>query len=345
MFSNIAIVILNYNGRGFLEQFLPKVISYSEDARIIIADNQSTDDSVSFVQTNFPTIEVVINSQNGGFAQGYNEVLSKIQSKFYLLLNSDIEVTKDWLVPLFNSMKDPNVAGCQPKILSYHNKYVFEHAGASGGFLDRNYYPFCRGRIFDLTEVDSGQYDNEQEIFWASGACLLIRSEIFHLVEGFDIDFFAHMEEIDMCWRIKKRGFNFKVIPSSVVYHVGGGTLAYNSPKKTYLNFRNSLFMITKNHEGVLFFKIVYRLCLDGIAGVLFLVKGSPTHTISVLKAHLDFYKYLFIMLRKRKELKNKTDRQVNLTGVYEGSILWARYFKGILKYSELNLRLFNTKR
>ncbi len=345
MLSDIAIVILNYNGREYLELFLPKVIAYSEDARIIIADNHSIDDSVAFVKTNFPTIEVIINSQNGGFAQGYNEALSKIQSKFYLLLNSDIEVTKDWLVPLFNSMKDPNVAGCQPKILSYHNKNVFEHAGASGGFLDRNYYPFCRGRIFDLTEIDSGQYDNEQEIFWASGACLLIRSELFHLVEGFDEDFFAHMEEIDMCWRIKKRGFNFKVIPSSVVYHVGGGTLAYNSPKKTYLNFRNSLFMITKNHEGVLFFKIFYRLCLDGIAGVLFLFKGSPTHTISVLKAHFDFYKYLVIMLRKRTELKNQMDRQINLSGVYEGSILWARYFKGIMKYSELNLRLFKTKR
>ncbi len=342
MQSDIAIVILNYNGKIHLENFLPSVVRFSPESRIIVADNQSTDDSISFLKTYYPAIEIVINNENGGFAKGYNEALSQIESTYYLLLNSDIEVTKGWLNPLILSLQNENVAGCQPKVLSYSNKTVFEHAGASGGFLDRNFFPFCRGRIFDLTEIDNGQYDNEQEIFWGSGACLLIKSSIFHEVGGFDEDFFAHMEEIDLCWRIKKRGYSFKVVPSSVVYHVGGGTLSYNSPKKTYLNFRNSLFMITKNYDGVLFLKILYRLFLDGIAGVLFLVKGSPIHTLSVLKAHRDYYKKLPKMLVKRSQLKQQKLENFNNKGMYNGSILWARYFKGTLKYSELNHRLFN---
>lgn len=342
MHSELAIVILNYNGRNYLEQFLPSVIEHSEGVRIIVADNKSTDDSIQFLENTYPFIEVVLNLANGGFAKGYNDALSKITSNYYLLLNSDIEVTEGWLNPLIDVIKEDKVAGCQPKILSYYTKNVFEHAGASGGFLDRNFFPFCRGRIFDLIEVDNGQYNNTQEIFWASGACMLIKSSVFHEVGGFDEDFFAHMEEIDMCWRIKKLGYQFKVVPSSTVYHVGGGTLAYHSPKKTYLNFRNSLFMITKNYEGLLVVKLFYRLLLDGIAGVVFILKGSPSHTLSVLKAHRDFYRKLLKMLNKRNSLKNSPKcKQSELGGFYRGSILWARYFKGIMKYSELNHRLF----
>jgi len=339
--NEIAIVILNYNGKKHLETFLPTVIRYSSSCRIIVADNQSTDDSLYFLKEKFPIVEIIQNTENGGFAKGYNDALKQVDAKFYLLLNSDIEVTSGWLDPLYTIIQSEDVAGCQPKVLSYANKSIFEHAGAAGGFLDRNYFPFCRGRIFDLTEEDRGQYDTVQEIFWATGACMLIKSEIFHAVGGFDEDFFAHMEEIDMCWRIKKMGYTFKVVPSSVVYHVGGGTLAYHSPTKTYLNFRNSLFMITKNYSGFLGVKIFYRLLLDGIAGVLFLLKGSPLHTIAVLKAHRDFYLKLPLMLQKRKKMKRLHFPTQDLVGMYRGSILWARYFKGILKYSELNFRLF----
>ncbi len=339
--SEIAIVILNYNGKKHLETFLPIVIRFSPNCRIIVADNQSTDESLSFLQEHYPTVEIIVNADNGGFAKGYNDALRLVNAPYYLLLNSDIEVTEGWLDPLYAMVQEEDVAGCQPKVLSYSNKTVFEHAGAAGGFLDRNFFPFCRGRIFDLTEVDAGQYDNAQEIFWATGACMLIKSEVFHAVGGFDEDFFAHMEEIDMCWRIKKLGYTFKVSPSSVVYHVGGGTLAYNSPTKTYLNFRNSLFMITKNYTGILGLKIFYRLLLDGIAGFMFLIKGAPLHTVAVLKAHRDYYRKLPLMLQKRKKIKRLHFPKQDLVGMYSGSILWARYFKGILKYSDLNFRLF----
>jgi GT2 family glycosyltransferase len=341
MFRDIAIVILNWNGKKYLEQFLPSVIKHSENARIIIADNCSTDDSIAFMQMNYPTIEVVRNKSNGGFAKGYNDALKQIESKYYLLLNSDIEVTEGWLNPLYEVIKQENVAACQPKILAFNEKNRFEHAGAAGGYLDRNYFPFCRGRILELTETDTNQYNNTQEIFWASGACILIKAAIFHKHNGFDEDFFAHMEEIDLCWRIKRTGLSLYVVPSSTVYHVGGGTLAYLSPKKTYLNFRNSLFMIVKNHPNNLLTKVFYRLCLDGIAGVLFTLKGTPKHTIAVLKAHKDFYVLLPKMLMKRKQLKIQ-DGNFNKVGLYKGSILWARYIKGITKYKDLNHRLFS---
>jgi GT2 family glycosyltransferase len=341
LYSDIAIVILNYNGKEYLKKFLPTVIGYSENARIVVADNLSTDDSVTYLTSEFPSIEIIQNKSNGGFAMGYNEALRQVDSPYYLLLNSDIEVSENWLSPLYEKIQDPNVSGCQPKVLAYNNKNYFEHAGASGGFLDRNYFPFCRGRIFELTEKDNGQYDNPTEIFWTTGACMLIKSKVFHANKGFDDDFFAHMEEIDLCWRIKRNGGSFWVVPSSKVYHVGGGTLNYMSPFKTYLNFRNSLYTITKNHEGILFFKIFYRMLLDGLAGLLFFVKGSPRHTLAVIQAHTSFYKMLKSMLKKRKELKNTND-SLNDEGLYRGSILWARYIKRITKYSNLNHRLFS---
>lgn len=339
--NNVAIVILNWNGVNYLKQFLSKVVEYSGDCRIILADNASTDDSVEFVLDNFPQVEIIINDENGGFSKGYNDALKLINSEFYILLNSDIEVTPDWVLPLYETMKDPLIAGCQPKVLSYYDRSFFEHAGASGGYLDKNYFPFCRGRILEQFEKDEGQYDGETEIFWATGAALMIRSDLFHKVGGFDEYFFAHMEEIDLCWRLKKQGFRFMAIPSSKIYHVGGGTLAYNSPKKLYLNFRNSLFMIVKNHEGLLFFKLIYRMTLDGIAAIRFLVRGEFKNFKSVFDAHMAMYYRLRILLQQRKEIKKSTTI-FNDRGLYKGSILWARYFKGVNRFKDLNQRFFD---
>lgn len=338
--NEIAIVILNWNGKHFLEQFLPSVLEFSEDARIVLADNASTDDSVNYVKTTFPQIEIVINDSNKGFAGGYNDALKKINSTYYLLLNSDIEVSKDWLKPLYEAIQDTTIAGCQPKVLSHHKKSMFEHAGASGGYLDKDYFPFCRGRIFDRFEFDLGQYDGETEIFWATGAALLIRSDIFHQVGGFDEAFFAHMEEIDLCWRIKKLGYTFKVCPKSTIYHVGGGTLPYLSPRKTYLNFRNSLFMIVKNHDGILLPKLFWRMTLDGIAGIRFLIRMEWRHLAAVFNAHMAMYKRLPVLLAQRKSIK-QSKTNFEQSGLYSGSILWARYFKGVTKFSQLNQRLF----
>ena len=339
--NNVAIVILNWNGINYLKQFLSKVVEYSGDCRIILADNASTDDSIEFVLDNFPQVEIVMNDENGGFAKGYNDSLKFINSEFYILLNSDIEVTPDWVLPLYETMQNPLVAACQPKVLSYYDRNLFEHAGASGGYLDKNYFPFCRGRILEQFEKDEGQYDGETEIFWATGAALMIRSDLFHKVGGFDEYFFAHMEEIDLCWRLKKQGFRFMAIPSSTIYHVGGGTLAYNSPKKLYLNFRNSLFMIVKNHEGILFFKLMYRMTLDGIAAIRFLVRGEFKNFMSVFDAHMAMYYRLRILLQQRKEIKKSTTI-FNSKGLYKGSILWARYFKGVTRFKDLNQRFFD---
>jgi len=341
--DSIAIVILNWNGKSYLEQFLPSVVAYSDNSTVILADNASTDDSVAFVKQNYPSIKIIINESNGGFAKGYNDALKQVDAKYFLLLNSDIEVTENWLQPLLKVMDDPTVAGCQPKVLSFQNRNQFEHAGASGGFLDRNYFPFCRGRIFDKFELDEGQYDITIEVFWATGAALLIRSELFHQAGGFDEAFFAHMEEIDLCWRIKKRGYKFMVVPESRIYHVGGGTLPYLSPKKSFLNFRNSLYMIVKNHDGNLLTKLLYRLVLDGVAGIRFLLRGELNHFNSILRAHYDMYSRFSILLKQRKEIKASVTNN-NKNGLYCGSILWARYFKGITKFKELNQRLFISK-
>lgn len=339
--EQIAIVILNWNGQKFLEQFLPSVIQNSENVRLIVADNASTDSSIDFLKKNYPDIEIVINERNYGFAGGYNEALKKINSKYYLLLNSDIEVSKNWLTPLLKTIKNDNIAAVQPKIIAYHDKNKFEHAGASGGYLDKNYFPFCRGRIFDEVEEDKGQYNNETEVFWATGAALLIKSDIFHQTGGFDDSFFAHMEEIDLCWRIKKLGFQIMVNPNSVVYHVGGGTLPYQSPRKTYLNFRNSLFVIMKNHEKHLFLKLFWRMSIDGIAGIRFLTRFEFKQFLMIIKAHLNFYKNIPQLLKKRKAIKQKSST-FNKKGLYKGNILWARYFKRIHVFSELNQRLFH---
>lgn len=338
--NRTAIVILNWNGKDLLDQFLPSVIQHSSGAQIIVADNASTDDSIAFLKRKFPDIHLIQNESNGGFAKGYNDALKKVDADFYLLLNSDVEVTENWLEPLVKLMENPEIAACQPKVRSYHVKTSFEHAGASGGFMDINYFPFCRGRFFDLAEEDTAQYESTREVFWATGACLLIRSNCYHDAGGFDEDFFAHMEEIDLCWRLKRQNHKIFVVPESVVYHVGGGTLPYSSPRKTFYNFRNSLFMITKNHKGILFPKILWRLCIDGLAAMMFLLKGEFKQFGAVFKAHMAYYGKLRTFLQKRKELK-KTATKFNPVGHFKGNILWNYYAKGVRTFGRLNKRLF----
>ncbi|WP_066759966.1 glycosyltransferase family 2 protein [Crocinitomix algicola] len=335
--DKIAVVILNYNGKRFLKEFLPTVISKSPEARIYVADNCSTDDSVSFLKENFPNIQLIINSANGGFAKGYNDALKKIDAEYYVLLNSDIEVTENWISPCINLLElNPEIAAVQPKVLSYNNKVKFEHAGAAGGFLDKDFYPFCQGRIFETTEVDNGQYNESKEVFWATGACLFIRSKAYHSVNGLDEDFFAHMEEIDLCWRLKSRGHKIYYCAESSIYHVGGGTLNYANPKKTYLNFRNSLYMMTKNYGGILFIKLFKRLVLDGMAATLFILKFQFKHFGAVFMSHMTYYKNLRTFLRKRNEEK-KVNRVKVTTGLYKRSIVLRSFLFGKKSFKDLN--------
>ena len=298
----IAIVILNWNGKKLLEAFLPSVMQHSPEASIYVADNASTDDSVAFVQAHFPSITVIQNHGNLGFAGGYNEALQNVDADIYALVNSDIEVTPNWLQPIIEKFQnEPKTAIIQPKILDYKNKEYFEYAGAAGGFIDQYGYPFCRGRIFETIEKDTHQYDDETEIFWASGACFFIRKEVFQELHGFDADFFAHQEEIDLCWRAFNLGHQIKYTSKSVVYHVGGATLQHGNPKKTFLNFRNSLLMLVKNlPKSSLFLVLFIRLVLDGVAGIQFLLKGKPSHMLAILKAHFSFYSLFSKNYKKR---------------------------------------------
>ncbi|MBS0011443.1 MAG: glycosyltransferase family 2 protein [Bacteroidales bacterium] len=299
-----SIVILNWNGRKFLEKFLGDVIKYSDpgNCRIYVADNGSTDDSCEFIRANHPGVEVMELGQNYGFAGGYNEALKRIDSRYFVLLNSDIEVSPGWLEPVISYMEDrPDVAACQPKILSYHERHKFEYAGAAGGFLDKYGYPFCRGRILDLTEEDQGQYNDIKQIFWASGACMFIRSSDWKESGGFDPDFFTHMEEIDLCWRLNASGRKIVYIPASVVYHIGGGTLSYSSPRKVYFNFRNNLFLLYKNlPPGKMKKTLFIRKCLDGVAALRFLFTLQIPAFIKVLKAHMHFYGHRAALREKR---------------------------------------------
>lgn len=301
--TKVAVVILNYNGQAFLEKFLPSVLQYSNGAEVIVADNASTDNSIEFLKIEFPDLRRIKLSENLGFAGGYNEVLKEVDSEYFVLLNSDVEVTEKWIDPIINFLdSNNNYAACQPRILDFNNKDHFEYAGAAGGFIDFLGYPFCRGRIFDTTEKDNGQYDDPLNIFWASGACLFIRSDVFKKAGGFDPDFFAHMEEIDLCWRIHSLGLKIKCIPESKVYHVGGGTLAKSSPFKTYLNFRNGLYLLIKNLTfGKLLLKFPVRLFLDWVAALKFLLEGDGKHSIAVLKAHKSMFVNIVKMYKKRE--------------------------------------------
>ncbi|MDX1349358.1 MAG: glycosyltransferase family 2 protein [Putridiphycobacter sp.] len=331
-----AVVILNYNGKSFLEQFLPSVIQFSQGADIVIADNQSTDDSLAFLANHYPAIKVIVNPANGGFATGYNQALQQVKADTYVLLNSDIEVTENWLGPCLDLLNsDDAIAAVQPKILAYKNKTMFEHAGAAGGYLDLHYYPFCRGRLFEVVEEDQGQYDANAEVFWATGACLFIKADLYHQMGGLDDDFFAHMEEIDLCWRLKKAGHKIMYAYQSKVYHVGGGTLNYMNPRKTYLNFRNSLFMIAKNHEKQLLYKLFVRLVIDGVAAGLFLVKGQFKHFIAVFRAHISVYRHWSKLMSKRKTVK-ALSINYNSTGLYQKSIVSQKFIKGFKTFSQL---------
>ena len=306
---NLAIVILNWNGKSWLEKFLPNVIQHSNDAAIYVIDNCSTDDSVSFLRNHFPTVQIIINEKNHGFAGGYNEGLKHIDQEFYCLLNSDVEVTENWLAPILSLFEsDKNIAAIQPKVLDYNQRNHFEFAGAAGGFLDNLGYPYCRGRVFEHIEKDQGQYDDEVEIMWASGCCFFIRAEDFWNQNGFDARFFAHQEEIDLCWRLKNAGKKIYYTSKSTVYHVGGGTLNKQSPQKTFLNIRNNFSMILKNMPLItLVWLLPFRLILDGFAGIYFGYKNGMSHFWAVLRAHFSFYAQIpkTLQLRQKNQIKN----------------------------------------
>ena len=332
---NTAVVVLNWNGINWLKKFLPILIEKSKDANIYIADNASTDNSVDYVNNNFPNVKVLKNFSNEGYAKGYNDALETLKEEFFVLINSDIEVTDNWIKPIINLMEaNSDIAACQPKILSFHDRNKFEYAGACGGFIDTLGYPFCRGRIFSDLEDDNNQYNDITEVFWASGACLFVRAKHFKEVNGFDNDFFAHQEEIDLCWRLKNKGYKIMVNPNSTVFHVGAGTLKTSSPFKTYLNFRNNLFMLYKNLSVLkLIITILFRLPLDGIAALSFAKKENGLgHVFSILRAHLVFYVSIPLLSLKRK----KIDQKKNLSGQKKFSILFKYYFLGIKKFSDL---------
>lgn len=328
----IAVVILNWNGKLFLEKFLPSVISHSQDATIYVADNASTDGSIEYVQTNYPNVKLIANKENRGYAGGYNKALSNLEEEYLVLLNSDVEVVQNWLSPLSQLLdSDDKIAACQPKVLSHSQKSHFEYAGAAGGFIDSFGFPFCRGRMFDTLEKDSGQYNSTVEVFWATGACLFVRNSAFSELGGLDEDFFAHMEEIDFCWRAKRAGYKIMVQPESVVYHVGGGTLSSSSPFKTFLNFRNGLELLAKNlPKGRLLTVLLIRMILDGIAALKFLVSGKPKDFWSVFRAHLAFYG------RIRKTLSKRSGSFETVNCRFKGSVVFAYFLGGKKKFSEL---------
>lgn len=341
MIKKVAIVILNWNGKDHLEKFLPSVcLSTYPNLEIIIGDNGSTDNSIPFIKGNYPALKIIETGANLGFAEGYNQVLRNVEADYMVLLNSDVEVTSNWIEPVITLMEaDPSIAACQPKICSYDQKDEFEHAGAAGGFIDKFGYPFCAGRILDTTEIDHGQYNNSKEIFWASGAALFVRTEAWNNVQGFDKDFFAHMEEIDLCWRLKALGYKIWYCSHSIVYHVGGGTLHKENPFKTYLNFRNNLFMLQKNLPfWQALFVISVRFWLDFLALLHFLVQGKRKDAKAVSKAHINFLRNFRKTVAKRKQIK----KAKSTSNVYNGSIIWFYFIKGKKKFSQLDKKRFS---
>lgn len=336
----VAIVILNWNGEQLLKQFLPSVIEFSkgDSTEIIVADNGSTDDSLLLIAKEFPEVKTLDLKQNFGFARGYNEALKQIEADYFVILNSDVEVTADWLkAPIGLMETDKNIAAVQPKILSYHKKTHFEYAGAAGGFIDRFGYPFCRGRLFNEVEADNGQYNNTVDIFWASGACMFVRSDHFREVGGFDADFWAHQEEIDLCWRLKNRGVRVVFTPESVVYHLGGGTLSYDNPQKLFLNFRNNLWLLYKNlPANQLFYILFIRMILDAVAAFKLLAEFNFNGIRSVLKAHYHFYKSLPDINRKRKQASLNGHFSLPAEKLHR-SIVFQFYIRKRKLFSEIN--------
>lgn len=315
----VATVILNWNGEKMMKQFLPTVISHITE-NVIVADNGSTDGSIALLEREFPTVRIIKLNKNHGFAEGYNRALQEIDADYYFLLNSDIELKSNPIPPLLEMLEsDKKIGAAMPKILAQLYPDTFEHAGAAGGFIDKYGFPFCRGRIVNYIEKDNGQYNTPCEVFWASGAALFIRSDVYKSLAGFDADFFAHMEEIDLCWRIKNHGYKIMCEPKSTVYHLGGGMLNNESPFKLYLNFRNNLFMLHKNlPSDVMKKRIFQRMIIDGIVATIYLLKGKKNYFDSVIKAHQDYRKKRTLLDAKRETTNN------NVTKIYEGSILVA---------------------
>lgn len=329
---DVAVVILNWNGRELLETYLPSVVKHSAKAHIYVADNASTDDSVAYLKANYPTVTIIQNDSNHGYAGGYNQALKQVKEPLWVLLNSDVEVTENWLEPMISAFNaDEDLAAAQPKILDHKNPDSFEYAGAAGGFIDKYGYPYCRGRVFNSLEVDTGQYDEPMDIFWASGACLFVRKEEFETLGGFDTRFFAHMEEIDLCWRLFHRGRKVKCIPQSAVYHLGGGTLPNMHPQKTKLNFRNSLYCLAKNLEGFTAKKrIFFRMVLDGIAALRFLFKGQFSHVSAIFRAHMEFYRN-YSEISKDRPQTYRADRYYKVR-----SVVWKYFVLGIRSFEKL---------
>ncbi len=332
----VAIVILNWNGRAFLSKFLPGVLQSSyPNKRLIVADNASTDDSISFLQQHFPQVEIISNEKNEGFAKGYNSALKKVNSDYYVLLNSDVEVAQNWIGPVIALMEsDPKIAACQPKLLSYNQPSFFEYAGACGGWIDRFGYPFTRGRIFETCEEDKGQYDKASPCFWATGAAMFVRAQVFHELGGFDEYFFAHQEEIDLCWRMHAAGYSVYVEPASVVYHVGGGTLPKGNSRKTYLNYRNNMILLHKNLPMAKKLWIIpVRIMLNGIAALKGVLGGNPGYLIAIAKAHRHYIAWIFT---KKKTTKAQKISLENIAGFYKGNLLWDYFIRKKKTFSEI---------
>ena len=332
----VAVVILNWNGKKYLQQFLPSLIASSyPNKKIIVADNASTDDSVNYLCANFPSVEIICNTSNEGFAKGYNTALKKVKADYYVLLNSDVEVTAGWIEPVISLLQgDETIGACQPKIKAYNNKSRFEYAGASGGWLDEFGYPFSRGRVFDFTEEDTGQYENTEPCFWASGAALFVRPKLYHELGGLDEYFFAHQEEIDFCWRLQLAGYKVYVQPKSVVYHIGGGTLPKANNLKVFLNFRNNLIMLAKNLSfGECIWRLPIRMILDAVAAWKGLLGGSGGYFIAIAKAHIHFIKWC---LFDKKRSVFPVSKKGKVYGLYQGSAVWQHFVKKKTTFSEI---------
>ncbi len=326
--TDTAVVILSYNGKKWHEQFLPLIVAEAASGYdVVLADNASTDDTLSYIQEHFPTVKTIHIPVNKGFANGYYEALKQIDAKYYVLLSADFEVTKNWFPPLLNAMQQhEGLAACQPKIRYWKERAYFEYAGAGGGFMDKWGYLFCRGRIFNDLEKDNNQYDNDIEVFWASGGCLMVKADLYHKVGGLDKDLYAHMEEVDLCWRLKNAGYKIGYIGQSTVFHVGGSVISYGSPQKLFYNFRNNLVLLLKNEKASkLIWLMPLRLVLDGIAGLQQLFSGNITGVFTIIKAHFSFYAGLGKWLKKRKEARRNITHR-NTVGIYPKSIIW-QYF------------------
>lgn len=334
---SVAIVILNWNGKRYLEQFLPSVIANSLGCKIIVADNASSDDSVAFLQKNYQAVQLIIYTQNLGFCEGYNQALNQITADYFVLLNSDVQVTPNWVAPVIELMEsDAKIAACQPKIRSFHEPVMLEYAGAGGGYIDKLGYPFCRGRLFETLEQDTGQYNDETEIFWATGACMFVRADLFKQLGGLEPAFFAHMEEIDLCWRMKNAGYKITYCGKSEVFHVGGGTLHKSNPRKTFLNYRNGLALLYKNlPENLLTSTLFQRIVLDWISAFKFLAAGQTGDFKAVFKAHQEVYQNRNYW-KSQRNLQPEKRELTQMKGVFNGSIVWAYFAKGKKRFEEL---------